>query len=84
MTVGLRWPSDRLTTRPADHPTACPLAQVHVLRLLVTSIPSTKFASGAPRMGELPLVLREGLADCYTVERELGRGAFAKLVEAGA
>jgi len=35
-------------------------------------------------MGELPLVPREGLADCYTVERELGRGAFAKLAEGDA
>ena len=35
-------------------------------------------------MGELPLGLREGLPDRYTVERERGRGAFAKLVEAGA
>ena len=34
-------------------------------------------------MGELPLGLREGLPDRYTVERELGRGAFPKLAEGG-
>jgi hypothetical protein len=28
-------------------------------------------------MGELPLGLREGLADRYTLERELGRGGMA-------
>ena len=35
-------------------------------------------------MGELPLGLREGLPDRYTVEWELGRGAFAKQAEGGA